>query len=311
MMSASAKIPVICGPTGSGKTKVALDIAKKIPIEIISADSGQMIRQLNIGTAKPSEKEQKQVRFHLVDIINPGDNYSACQFIKDAEKAISGILSRNKLPVIVGGTGLYLKALAEGVFDLKSENPEVRAWLEKEMEELGPTAMYNKLKNVDPQEASKTHLNNKVRVTRALEIYYLTGIPKSELIKKKRLKKSRFEYRYFCLMPARNELYELINARVDKMLKNGLLNEIKGLVEAGLGELVQKMNVIGYNELLEHIIGNSELEKAVLLTKQNSRRYAKRQYTWFRHQIKGGYFSTALDLKRAFLRDFAVFGKRN
>jgi len=309
-MSASAKIPVICGPTGSGKTKVALDIAKKIPIEIISADSGQMIRQLNIGTAKPTAKEQKQARFHLVDIINPGDNYSAFQFIKDAEKAISGILSRNKLPVIVGGTGLYLKALAEGVFDLKSENPEVRAWLEKEMEELGPTAMYNKLKNVDPLEASKTHLNNKVRVTRALEIYYLTGVPKSELIKKKRPKKSRYEYRYYCLMPVRSKLYELINARVDKMLKKGLLEEIKGLVGAGLGELVQKMNVIGYNELLEHIRGNLEKEKAVLLTKQNSRRYAKRQYTWFRHQIKGDYFSTGLDLKRAFLRDFAVFGKR-
>lgn len=308
-MNVSGKIPVICGPTGSGKTKAALEIAKKIPIEIISADSGQLIRELNIGTAKPTAAEQKLARFHLIDIIKPGDNYSAFQFIKDAEKAIVQILSRNKLPVIVGGTGLYLKALAEGVFDMESENPEVRAWLEREMEELGPTAMYNKLKNIDPAEASKTHLNNKVRVTRALEIYYLTGIPKSELIKKKRPKKGKFEYQYYCLMPARSRLYETINSRVDKMLKKGLLDELKGLVRAGKGELVQKMNVIGYNELLEHIKGNLELEKAVLLIKQNSRRYAKRQFTWFRHQTQGNYFPTPIELKRVFLREFAVFGK--
>jgi len=306
-MTFTGNIPVICGPTGSGKTAIALEISKKIPIEIVSADSGQMIRKLDIGAAKPSKKEQKQVRFHLIDIINPGDDYSAFQFIKDADRAIAEIISRGKVPVVVGGTGLYLKALVEGVFDIESEDPQIRIRLEKEMEELGAEAMYNKLKNVDPEEAAKVHLNNKVRVTRALEIYYLTGWPKSKLIKSGQHKKSRFEFQFFSLMPPRAELYERINNRVDEMLKNGLLGETKGFIKAGIAELVQKMNVIGYNELFEHINGNKTLEQAVLLVKQNSRRYAKRQFTWFRHQIYSERFTTSGALKKAFLKAYAGF----
>ena len=306
-MNSTTKIPVICGPTCSGKTALALEIAKQIPIEIVSADSGQMIRKLDIGTAKPSKKEQQQVRFHLIDIIDPGDDYSAFQFIEDADRAISDILSRKKFPVVVGGTGLYLKALVEGVFDIESEDPQIRVRLEKEMEELGAEAMYNKLKNVDPEEAAKVHLNNKVRVTRALEIYYQTGLPKSKLIKSGRHKKSRFDFQFFCLMPPRAELYERINHRVEEMLENGLLDEIKGFIKAGIAELVQKMNVIGYNELFEHIKENKTLEQAVLLIKENSRRYAKRQFTWFRHQIKSERFATGRELKRAFLKDYYDF----
>ncbi len=309
-MEYTAKIPVICGPTGSGKTALALEIAKKIPIEIVSADSGQMIRKLDIGTAKSTEAEQQQVPFHLIDIIDPGDDYSAFQFIADADRAIAQIISHRKLPVIVGGTGLYLKALTDGVFDIESDSPEIRTRLESEMEELGAEAMYNKLKNVDPEEAAKVHLNNKVRVTRALEIYYLTGMPKSKLAESGRHNKSRFHFQLFCLTPLRSELYDRINIRVDEMLEKGLLNEINGFIKSGIAELVQKMNVIGYNELFEHINGNYTLEQAVLLIKQNSRRYAKRQMTWFRHQTKSERFTTTQALKKALLKAYASYATR-
>ena len=306
-MNFSGKTPVICGPTGSGKTAIALEIAEKLPIEIVSADSGQMIRRLDIGTAKPTKREQQQVRFHLIDIINPGDNYTAFKFIDDADRAISEIIERNKIPVIVGGTGLYLKALSEGVFEIEAPNAEVRARLEDEMDKFGARAMYDRLKNVDPQEAANVHLNNKMRITRALEIYYLTGEPKSELIKSGRHKKSVHSIEYFCLLPEREKLYRIIERRIDKMLEQGFLEEINRLKKAGLEEPVQKMNVIGYNELLEHINGNTTFEKAVLLIKQNSRRYAKRQVTWFKHQIDGNYFSTPKELKNAVIEAYSGF----
>ncbi len=306
-MNFPGKIPVICGPTGSGKTAIALAISKKITIEIVSADSGQMIRGLDIGTAKPTKKEQKQARFHLIDIIRPGQDYSAFKFIEDAEKSISEIIERQKLPVVVGGTGLYIKALTKGIVNIASENTDIRTRLENEMEELGTEAMHQKLKNVDRNEASKIHPNNKFRVVRALEIYYLTGIPKSKFIKSAAHKKSRFDYRFFCLMPPRTGLYKTINERADRMIENGLMGELTGLINRGLGAQVKKMNVIGYNELFEHIKGNITLDEAVLLIKQNSRRYAKRQFTWFRHQLKGGHFTSANDLIMTFLAAYSKF----
>jgi tRNA dimethylallyltransferase len=306
-MTFTGKVPVICGPTGSGKTAIALDVARKIPIEIISADSGQMVRKLNIGTAKPTKDEQDLVSFHLIDIINPGEKYSAYRFVSDADAAISQVIRRNRLPVVVGGTGLYLKALAEGVFEIEEDNLEIRQKLESEMEQFGAREMYNKLKNIDPAEAANIHLNNKRRVTRALEIYYLTGKPKSELIKTGKHRRSRFEFEFYRLMPPRERLYSQIEKRVEQMLSAGLLAEVRALKAAGLAQFVQKMNVIGYNELIEHINGNISLEDAVLLIKQNSRRYAKRQYTWFRHQITGRTFTTKNELKRAFLSAFKSF----
>ncbi len=277
-------IAIICGPTGSGKTAAALELADKYPIEIVSADSRQIIRHLDIGTAKPTAEERSRVAFHLLDVIEPGERYSAFKFIDHANEAIRGILDRGKVPIVVGGTGLYLRGLTEGVVEIDQDDMSIRDRLETEMEQVGPEDMYGKLKKIDPIEAAKTHPHNKVRVLRALEIFYLTGKSKSELMTTGAYKKSSYDFQYFCLAPPREKLYEAINQRVDRMMADGLLDELRVLVSKGLKPAVQKANVIGYSELIEYLDGNFSLPEAVSIIKQNSRRYAKRQMTWFRRQ---------------------------
>jgi tRNA dimethylallyltransferase len=287
----SFEIPIICGPTASGKTGLALKLAADRPVEIVNADSRQIIRYLDIGTAKPTEAEQARAPFHLVDIIDPGERYNAFRFLQDANRIVGEILKRDATPLVVGGTGLYLRALTEGVVEISSTDMTIRARLEEEMEELGAAAMHERLQNIDPLEAAKVHRNNRNRIIRALEIFYLTGKPKSELIVTGAYKKSEQKFRYFCLMPDRQQLYETINARVDQMMDVGLLAEIQTLVEEGWKPQLRTAHVIGYDELLDHIDGRSSLEDAVALMKQNSRKYAKRQMTWYRHLDKSCQFA--------------------
>lgn len=289
-------IPIICGPTASGKTGVAIELSRTIPLEIVSADSRQIIRQLDIGTAKPTAEERAAVPMHLIDIIEPGERYSAFQFIDDATAAIEDILSRNRLPVIVGGTGLYLRALTEGVVEIQEPDFEIRERLETDIAAGRAEEMYAELKKVDPLEAAKIHPNNHVRLVRALEIYYMTGKPKSELIATGAYRKAKYEFACFCLMPPREGLYAVINQRVDRMMRAGLLGELQGLIESGREEAVRKANVIGYQELLDYLAGKQSLAEAVALIKQNSRRYAKRQMTWFRHQGGITFFSSPEDM---------------
>ncbi len=288
-------IPVICGPTGSGKTAAALALARTFPIEIVSADSRQIIKYLNIGTAKPTAEEQAQVRFHLIDLIEPGERYSAFRFLEDADRTITQIIKSGHLPLIVGGTGLYLKALTEGVVEIERDASEIREELERQLIELGPEEMYRRMSEIDPEEAARTHPHNRVRVIRALEIFRLTGQPKSKLLASGAYKKSEYDYAFYCLMPDREALYEAINGRVGRMLEQGLLEEIDGLLARGLGAALRRANVIGYEEFLDYREGKCTLEEAVDMLKQNSRRYAKRQMTWFRHQIDGQvYFNLEL-----------------
>jgi len=277
-------IPIVCGPTASGKSSVALELANKYPLEIISADSRQIIKYLNIGTAKPTPDETKKAPVHLIDIIEPGTKYSAFQFILDANRMIKNILQRDKIPILVGGTGLYLRSLTDGVVEIEQDNLSVREKLEQEMEEIGLEKMYEKLENIDPLEAAQIHPNNKHRVIRALEIYYITGKTKSELVIIGAYQKSEYDFKYFCLAPERQELYDIINNRVDEMLEMGWLDELQALLNKEMGEKIIKANVIGYKELISHLEGKLSLEEAVLLIKQNTRRYAKRQMTWFRKQ---------------------------
>jgi len=277
--------PIICGPTGSGKTAAALELAQKYDIEIISADSRQIIKHLNIGTAKPTEEEKRQVVFHLIDMIDPGVRYTAFRFIDDATSAIESILERKKTPVVVGGTGLYLRALTEGVVEIETSDMSIRERLEKELQDQGAQAMHARLNEIDPLEAAKIHPNNKVRLIRALEIFHITGLPKSQLLATGSYRKSRFNFKYYALIPDRDELYEKINMRVDMMMAMGLEEELGRLVGRGMKEQIRIANVIGYSELLDHCDGKTTVAEAVAMIKQNSRRYAKRQITWFTRQI--------------------------
>ncbi len=278
-------IPVICGPTASGKTSAAGLLAQSYPIEVISADSRQMIRCLDVGTAKPTQAERQKIRFHLIDIIEPGERYTAFQFIEDAEEAIAQTLARSRIPIVVGGTGLYLRALIDGIVEIADDDLQVRQRLENEMHTLGPEAMYERLSEIDPVEAAKLHPNNRVRVIRALEIYYVAGRPKTELAEMGATRRSVHHFSCFCLVPERQQLYRAADRRVDLMLKQGFVHEVRRLVENGLSNQLRRANVIGYNEMLDHLDGRLSLDEAVCLIKQNTRRYAKRQITWLRHQL--------------------------
>ena len=301
-MAEAVKIPIICGPTGSGKTAVAVELAGRWPLEIVSADSRQIVRRLNIGTAKPTPPQAAAVKFHLIDLIEPGERYTAFRFIDDANAAIRMILDGGKIPVVVGGTGLYLRALTEGVVEIESQEMAIRDRLEREMEAEGSSKMHERLEKIDPLSAAAIHPNNRVRIIRALEIFYLTGKSKSELAATGAYKKSEHEFEYFCLMPPRPQLYADLNARVDDMMRQGLLDEVRSLVDAGLGNAVRSANVIGYKEMLDYLDGKCSLPEAVNLLKQNTRRYAKRQVTWFRHQTEARLYSDAEGLKKDLVR---------
>ncbi len=301
-MSKPDRIPVICGPTGSGKTAVAVQLGDQRPVEVVSADSRQIIRHLDIGTAKPTVDERRRTRFHLIDLIEPGERYSAFRFIVDASRVIREIVERGHIPLVVGGTGLYLRALSEGVVEIEQEDMELRQKLEQEMEVLGSEAMHKRLESIDPLEAARIHPNNRVRVIRALEIYYLTGRTKSELVISGAYKKVECDFDYHCLALPREQLYERINDRVDRMIAHGWLDEVAALEARGMKGHVRKANVLGYGELLDVLEGKYRLDEAVTLIKQNTRRYAKRQMTWFRHQAGCTFYETPSGLLEALRR---------
>lgn len=304
-MAEDPRISIICGPTAAGKTSVALEYAENFPIEIVSADSRQIIKHLDIGTAKPTLEERAKAPMHLIDIVEPGERYSAFKFISDSGRIIKEILERGNIPIVVGGTGLYLRALVEGVVEIESEDMSVRDRLEHEMETEGPEKLHERLMKIDPLEAVKIHPNNRRRVIRALEIFYLTGKSKSELAATGAYAKPRYNFDYYCLVPDRENLYAVINARVDAMMTCGLLEEIEQLVAEGRKEDIRRANVIGYNELLSYLDGDAGLDEAVSMIKQNTRRFAKRQITWFRGQEGCRFFADKSTLRRALnLRSF-------
>ncbi|HWR83321.1 MAG TPA: tRNA (adenosine(37)-N6)-dimethylallyltransferase MiaA [Candidatus Deferrimicrobium sp.] len=286
-----AVIPIICGPTASGKTAIAIKLAESFPIQIISADSRQIIKWLDIGTAKPTPQERQRVQFHLIDLIEPGERYTAFRFMEDANRAIARVLNEGSIPVVVGGSGLYLRALSEGIVEIGDADQSVRQRLQFETQEQGAEAMYARLMEIDPVAAAGIHPNNKVRVLRALEIYYVTGKSKSELAAAGPFRKSQYNFEFFCLLPEREVLYRAVEQRVDRMMQSGLVSEVEDLTRRGLAERIRQSNVIGYNETLDHLQNKSTLPEAIRLIKQHSRQYAKRQITWFCRQVKGSWFS--------------------
>ena len=276
------KILIIAGPTASGKTEFAIKCAQEFNGEIISADSMQIYKKLNIGTAKPSKEETKQAVHHLIDFVDPGENFSVQQYVSCAKTEIDNIISRGKLPIIVGGTGLYIKSLIYPYsFAQSPKNEDLRNELKKLAEEKGIDYIYSLLETKDPESAYKIHPRDTKRVIRALEICMSTGKKKSELNTEEN--KKEYDYLMLVLSPDRKILYDKINNRVDKMFDLGLEEEIKTLVNnKEVSKESQCMQAIGYKEFFDYFENNTTYEELKESIKKHSRNYAKRQITFFR-----------------------------
>ncbi len=278
------RILAIVGPTASGKSVLAVNIAERYSGEVVSCDSMQIYRGMDIGTAKPTATEMRGIPHHLIDIAEPEEDFSVADYVRLAEQAVGDILSRGRLPVFCGGTGLYLDSFLRGGFEPATAEPLLRERLKREAEIHGNEYLYARLLVIDPKSAEATHPNNVRRVIRALEIYELTGKTKSEHDSLSRASTVRYDPVIIGLhFSDRAELYRRIDTRVDKMLSAGLLEETERLWRAGIFEKSRTAaQAIGYKELLGYLCGEVTLDKAVEKLKQSSRRYAKRQLTWFR-----------------------------
>jgi tRNA dimethylallyltransferase len=272
---------VLVGPTGVGKTALSVQLADEIPVEIISADSRQIYKYLNIGTAKPSDDILSKIPHHFINMLEPDENYSAGQFGLQARVVIDEIFRRERIPLIVGGSGLYLKALLDGFFEGDVRDERIRNSLERRLEEEGSEPLYNDLVKLDKTAAAKIHPNNGQRIIRALEVC-LTADAKFSDLQKKKLPDPDFTVLKFGINKPRSQLYADIDRRVDQMFENGLLAEVVGILERGFEKNLNSLNSVGYKEVIDYLEGNLDFETCVKLIKQNSRRYAKRQLTWFR-----------------------------
>ncbi len=278
-------IPVIavCGATASGKTALAAQLANRIGAEVISADSRQIYKHMDIGTAKPTAEEMEGIEHYLLDFVEPDEPFSAADYVSLAHKCAAYIESKGKIVIVAGGTGLYMDSFlndADFGAEAYEEDGAVRAELLRLSKEYGGEYLWERLHKTDPQAAANIHPNNIVRTVRALEFFYLTGKRISEHQKETKLRHSRYTYIKLAPNWKRETLYERINKRVDIMMENGLEREVEKLVKRGFSDKLR--SVIGYKELLSYFEGELSLDEAVELIKRNTRRYAKRQYTWFR-----------------------------
>ena len=273
---------VIAGPTASGKTALSISLAKYFTGEIVSADSMQVYKRMDIGTAKATPEEQAQVPHHMIDIIEPDEDYSVARYVSDASAICDSLISVNTVPVIVGGTGLYIDSLISGRDFGASEDPVLRKSLEEKYSEIGGDAMLSELSVFDPERAAILHAADKKRIIRAFEVYLLSG----ETITAHDLKTQSIPPKYnpVFIIPSyrdRSLLYSSIDSRVDKMCSCGLFDEVRSLLESGIPENCTSMQAIGYKEPILAIKGRISESEAVDMIKQSSRRYAKRQLTWF------------------------------
>lgn len=278
------KIPVLAvvGPTASGKTRLSVELAKEFEAEIISFDSMQLYKTMDVATAKPTVEEMQGIKHHLVDVIDPSVEYSVAKFKEDADAIASDISARGSNIVMVGGTGLYIDTFINNIQFLESEgNEEIREKLKAELLETGPEAMHEKLREIDPESAEKINFNNTGRVLRALEVYYLTGYTMSYQVANSKLEPSRYEPLYIGISARdRDVLYNRINLRVDLMIENGLLDEAREYLDSNIGNTASQ--AIGIKEMIPYLKGEKTLEECAEQLKTDTRHYAKRQLTWFR-----------------------------
>ena len=273
---------VIGGPTASGKSKLAVELAKKINGEIISADSMQIYKDMNIGTAKITNQEMQGIKHYLIDFISPEQRYSVSSFKKDAEDAIEKILSNGKTPIIVGGTGLYIDSLIYGIeFQDEKIDTKYREKLNKIAEIEGLEKLYKKAQKIDPEAMAKISANDRKRIIRVLEIYHKTGKTKTEQEKESRKNEVKYNYKVFAITIPREKLYERINKRVDQMLEQGLIEEVEKILEK-YSYFPTAMQGLGYKEVIEYLENKITKEEMIEKIKKETRHYAKRQITWFK-----------------------------
>lgn len=276
------KVVVICGPTASGKTALSIELAKQIDGEIVSCDSMQIYKDMNIGTAKPTKEEMGGIKHYLLDYVSPTQRYSVADYKADAKKAIKEILHNGKIPIIVGGTGLYVDSI---IYEIEYPNiefdEEYRSNLEKEVRENGLNELYLQAKEIDPIAIKKISCNDKKRILRILEIFNATGKTKTEVEIESRKNEPEYDYRVYALLWDRNKLYNRINCRVDIMMEQGLVEEVKNILKK-YDTFPTAMQGLGYKEVVQYLKGECTKEEMVEKIKQETRRYAKRQMTWFR-----------------------------
>jgi len=283
----SAPVIVLVGPTAIGKTALSLEVAEHFGCEIISMDSMQVYRFMDIGTAKVSNQERARIPHHLIDICDPDDQYNAARFVTDAITTMQEIIARGKIPFITGGTGLYLSALLNGLFEEVAVTPEIRDQVQELFNEQGREVVYRELQKVDPESAARIHINDTQRLLRALEIYKSSGIPWSQHLKNHQQAPRPVtcsNLLLLCLTCDRALLYDRIEQRTQIMLEDGLIDEVHSLLEKGYQGSLPSMQAIGYKHALQYISGEKKLSEATQELVRDTRRYAKRQLTWFKNQ---------------------------
>lgn len=276
------KIVVICGPTASGKTAASIDLAKAFGGEIVGADSVQIYKYMDIGTAKPTPNERSEVAHHMIDIVAPDEPFDVKQYVTMAREKIADLHNRGTIPFVVGGTGFYIKALLHGLFRVVPTDSNVRLRLTREAEIHGTEILYQRLTRLDPATAERIHPNDRYRIVRSLEVYELTGEKISELHKEHGFKDTRFNVLKIGLDVDRELLYDRINQRVQSMIEAGLVAEVQGLIAKGYTTDLKSMQAIGYRHMMEYLEGRCSWEEALRTLKRDTRRYAKRQLTWFK-----------------------------
>lgn len=276
---------IVTGPTAVGKTDISIELAQRINGEIISADSIQVYKHMDIGSAKIKPKEMRGIKHYLINVLEPDEEFNVHIFQQMTKKYMEEIYAKGKIPIIVGGTGFYIQSVLYDIqFDKTDDNHEYRHYLEKLVKEKGNEYVHNMLKEIDPESAESIHFNNVKRVIRALEYNHDTGRLISKHNKEQRESTSPYNFAYFVLNDKRELLYSRINSRVDKMIEDGLEEEVKSLISFGYGTDLVSMQGIGYKEMAEYLNGDLSLDEAIELIKKNTRRFAKRQLTWFRRE---------------------------
>ena len=289
---------VICGPTASGKTALSIELAKRINGEIVSADSMQIYKDMDIGSAKVTVEEMQSIKHYLIDCVYPNERYSVANYKQDAKTAIEEIIKKGKTPIVVGGTGLYIDSLIYEIEykDIKI-NEEYRSKLEKIRDEQGLEVLYKKALEIDPEAMEKISPNDFKRITRVLEIYEATGKTKTQQEAESRLNEIPYDYKVFAIDYNREKLYERINKRVDLMIEKGLIDEVKSLLKK-YSEFPTAMQGLGYKEVKQYLDGDISKEEMIEKIKQESRRYAKRQFTWFRKNKQTIWINGELDIQK-------------